>query len=135
MLTSRDFDILRAAARYYVVSRQHIHKLIFTDDTTGRATRRRLMQLSHEDYLNRTLAPVFNRDGGSPWPAYYPSQKGNEALAAHFDDERFLLTPTRSPCPHHLLHWLSITDTHVALDQALAGQTDLKIEDWINEWD
>ena len=135
MITDRDIDILRKVARYYVVSRLHVQRLCFPDDRTGRATRRRLQALISANLIQRCRAPIFNPGGGSPWPAYYPSRLGAELLAQHLDDERFLATPTRSPEPFHLHHWLAVTDTHIALDQAIAGQNVVRLENWLNEWD
>ena len=37
-------------------------------------------------------------------------------LAEQLRDDRHLLTPTRCPEPHHVCHWLAVTDTHLALD-------------------
>ena len=88
-----------------------------------------------EHYLHRSRAPVFNSQGGSPWPIYYPAPRGIELLAEHFGDERYLLTPTRAPEPLYLMHWLAITDTHIALDCAIAQQSYAKVEDWLSEWD
>ena len=135
MITDRDIDVLRQVARYYVVSRLHVQRLCFPDDRTGRATRRRLQALVTAKLIQRCRAPIFNAGGGSPWPAYYPSRLGAEVLAQHLDDERFLATPTRCPEPLHLHHWLAVTDTHIALDQAIARQNLVRLEGWLNEWD
>jgi hypothetical protein len=135
MLTERDIAILRAVARYYVLSRGHIQRLCFPDDGNGRITRRRLQLLVTASLLNRTPAPVFNPNGGSPWPAYYPARRGLEVLAEFDDDERYLLTPTQSPQPHFLLHWLAVSETHLTLDSAIARQSAVTVDDWINEWD
>lgn len=56
-------------------------------------------------------------------------------LAEHFSDERFLATSTQPPQPIHVLHWLAITDTHIALDLAVAQQDAVKVEGWLSEWD
>ena len=135
MITERDMGILRAVARYYVVSRVHVQRLCFPDDRTGRATRRRLQVLVSSDLINRSRTPVFNPGGGSAWPVYFPAERGLEMLAEHFDDDRYLAVPTRSPEPFHLLHWLSVTDTHITLDQAVAGQSAVSLDGWFNEWD
>jgi hypothetical protein len=134
MITERDMRTLCAIARYYVLSRAHIQRLCFPNDKTGRSTRRRLQALVRAELINRAPAPVFNTGGGSPWPAYYPSQRGLEFLAAHFDDDRLLKIPSRVPLPLQLLHWLAVADTHIALDQAIAAQNAVRLEGWINEW-
>jgi hypothetical protein len=135
MITERDTEILRAAADYYVLSRAHIGRLRFPDDNTGRATRRRLQVLVSAGLLNRTRTPVFNPNGGSPWPAYYPSRAGLEFLAEHFEDERFLAVSCRAPEPYHLHHFLAITETHITLDQAIAAQSNVRVDGWLNEFD
>ena len=32
-------------------------------------------------------------------------------------------------------HWLAVSDTHITIDEAIARQTDVQVEGWINEWD
>jgi len=135
MVTDRDIDVLRAVATYYVLARVDIQRLCFPNDRTGRATRRRLQALVTAGLLNRTPTPVFNPQGGTAWPAYFPSKRGLELLAEHLDDERFLAVPSRCPEPYHLLHWLAVTQTHIALDQAIARQKAVRCEGWLNEWD
>ena len=135
MITERDIAVLGVVARYYVLSRIHVQRLCFPNDNTGRATRRRLQVLVHANLLNRAPTPVFNPGGGSGWPVYFPSRRGIELLAEHFDDERFLTIPTRSPQPFHLLHWLAVSDTHITLDHAIAAQKCVRLENWLNEWD
>ena len=135
MITERDMDVLRAVAKYYVLSRAHIQRLHFPNDKTGRATRRRLQTLVSANLLNRTRTPVFNPNGGSPWPAYYPSRAGIECLADYYQDEQFLAACVRSPEPYHLHHLLAITETHLALDQAIAAQDAVRLEGWLNEFD
>ena len=56
-------------------------------------------------------------------------------MAEHFEDERFLSTPTLSPIQHHVPHWLAVSDTHIAFDQSVNGQDRVQIIAWLNEWD
>jgi hypothetical protein len=135
MITDRDIQVLSAIARYYVLNRAQIQRLCFPEDQTGRATRRRLQSLVSANLVNRGRSPVFNPAGGSAWPTYYPSTLGVELLAQHFDDERYLRTPTRAPHPLYILHWLAVADTHIALDQAIARQKQVCLQGWLNEWD
>ena len=135
MVTERDIAIVRSVARYYVLNRGQIQRLCFPDDQSGRITRRRLQSLVSDHLLNRAPAPLFNPNGGSPWPAYYPARRGLEVLAENDGDERYLLTPTQSPQPHLLLHWLAVSETHIVFDSAIAQQSVVSLEDWINEWD
>ena len=135
MITERDVEILRAIARYRVVSRAQIQRLCFPNSQTGRATRRRLQALVRAGFINRTRTPIFNPHGGTAWPAYYPSKQGIEFLTEHFDDDGFLAIPARSPEPFHLLHWLAVADTHIVLDHAIARQSAVQLEGWISEQD
>ena len=45
------------------------------------------------------------------------------------------MTPTAPPIPHHTFHWLAVSDTHIALDEAVRNQKEVLIDGWINEWD
>ena len=45
------------------------------------------------------------------------------------------MTPTASPIPHHAFHWLAVSDTHIALDEAVKLNSEVKIGGWLNEWD
>jgi len=134
-VTDRDIEILRAVARYYVLTRADIQRLCFPKDKTGRATRRRLQALVSAGLLNRTPTPIFNPQGGTAWPAYYPSNRGLDFLAEHLDDERFLGVSSRRPETYHLLHWLAVTQTHIAFDRAIDRQDAVRCEGWLNEWD
>lgn len=135
MITERDLGVLRAVAHYRIVSRTHVQRLCFPNDKTGRATRRRLQTLVRAGFIRRCRTPLFNPAGGSPWPVYYPTQRGLEVLAEHFDDSGFLGVSTRSPEPLYLMHWLAVTDTHIALDQAIGRQNTVQLEGWVSEWD
>ncbi len=135
MITERDTEMLRANAQYGVLSRPQHQKLNFPHDTTGRATRRRLQALVSVGLLNRTRSPLYSPNGGSSWPAYYSSRPGLEFLAEHFDDDRFLSISSRTPEPYHLGHFLAIASTHITLDQAIAVQSTVHLEGWLNEFD
>jgi len=135
MLTDRDFLILLAVVRYYVLNRQQIQRLCFPQDPNGRVTRRRLQMLVSAGLLNRQSTLFAHPLAGPPAPVYFPSRKGCELLAEHYDDERFLTTPTQAPIQHHTLHWLAASDTHIALDDAIRLQTAVTLDGWLNEWD
>ena len=134
MITERDLHVVAALDRYYVLNRQQIQRLIFPHDPDGRVTRRRLQVLVDEKLINRQNT-LFCHPSVTAAPAYYPSRKGCELLAEHFEDQRHLLTPTEAPIPHHTLHWLAVSDTHIALDEAIRRNPDVSVESWINEWD
>src|SRR6266699_2425662 len=134
-LTDRDFAILLAICEFYVLNRQQIQRLCFPSDPNGRITRRRLQLLVSAGLLNRHTLFPWHPLLGTPAPVYYPSRKGAEYLVAHFDDERFLRTATQAPQPQNILHWLAVSDTHIALKEALSAQEDIACGGWINEWD
>ena len=134
MITDRDIDILRELVRYYVLNRQQIQRLVFPADNNGRLTRRRLQVLVEQNLIGRQSVH-FCHPTMTPAPVYFPSRKGCELLAEVDADERYLLTPSHPPIAHHTFHWLAVSDTHIALNEALARQTVVKCESWINEWD
>ena len=135
MLTERDFSVVRAVARYYVLNRPQIQRLCFPDDHQGRITRRRLQMLVDEKLVNRHRVLVHHPHVGSPGPVYFPSQKGFEFLAEHYEDERFLTGCTQQPQSHQILHWLAVSETHMAIDAAIARQNQVRLLNWFNEWD
>lgn len=133
MLTERDFLVLLALVRYYVLNRQQIQRLVFPSDPNGRIARRRLQMLVDGHFINRQ-GVLIAHNNQSAAPVYFPARKGCELLAEHFEDERYLVTPTQAPIPHHTLHWLAVSDTHIAFDEATKGG-EATIDGWINEWD
>ncbi len=135
IITSREFDILQAVCRYYVLNREQVQRLLFPDDTTGRVTRRRLQLLVDEKLLNRQQMVYAHPSSGNIAPVYYPSAKGVEVLAEHLDQPRLLKTPSKPPIPHHVWHWLAVAETHIAFDLAIAAQTEVQMDGWINEYD
>lgn len=135
MITERDIAVLRALVLYYVLSRVQIQRLCFPSDDVGRVTRRRIQALVEAKLANRTHMQVVNPLMGAPAPVYYPSRKGCEFLAGHDGDDKYLLTPTQTPQPHHLYHWLAVSDTHIALDKAIGGKPDVQLDGWLSEWD
>jgi len=134
MITDRDILILVALVRYYVLNRQQIQRLVFPNDRNGRITRRRLQILVDEHLINRQNH-LFCYPSATPAPVYFPARKGCELLAEHFEDPRYLVTPTAAPIPHHTFHWLAVSETHIALDEAVRRQQEVAIDGWINEWD
>lgn len=135
MLTDRDFAILLAVAKYYVLDRPQIQRLCVPSDNTGRVTRRRLQALVSAGLLNRHRAGFAYPSAAPVGSVYYPSARGCELLAEHMGDDQWLLTPTQCPQPHHVLHWLAVSETHIRLDQAIGQQSKVSLAGWINEWD
>jgi len=135
MITDRDIQVLLEVATYYVLNRQQIQRLCFASDKTGRVTRRRLQTLVDGGMLNRHRAQVHYPNSAPASAVYYPSRRGSQLLAEHTGDEQYLLTPDQCPQPHHVQHWLAVSDTHIALNGAIAGQDRVTVDGWINEWD
>ena len=90
------------------------------------------VQLHRREFPRFKIIGVYSSPAGS---VYYPSQKGCEVLAEHAGDDSYLLTPTQCPQPHHIAHWLAVTETHLKLDEATEGQDAVQLGEWINEWD
>ncbi len=135
MLTDRDIRVLLAVVTYYVLSRPQIQRLCFPTDKTGRVTRRRLQELVTQGLLNRHRAQVVYPNSAPAGSVYYPSAKGCAVLAEYTGDDAYLLTPTQCPLPHHVQHWLAVSETHIKLDEAVDAQDAVQLGGWINEWD
>jgi hypothetical protein len=135
MIPERDIAILLALVRYFVLNTAQIQRLVFPTLLDGRVARRRLKALKDTNLVNRQNVQVGSVGEKTQPFVYYPSRGGCEFLASHFGDEKFLLTPTRTPISHHIQHWLAVADTHICFDTAIARQTDIKIDGWLNEWD
>lgn len=135
MLTDRDIEVLLAVTRYYVLNRPQIQHLCFPTDGTGRVARRRLQELVSRQLINRHRAEVVYPNSSPAGSIYYPSRKGCEFLAEYTGDDTHLVTPVDCPQPHHVAHWLAVSETHIKLDAAAARQTTVELSDWVNEWD
>ena len=135
MVTERDLLILRAVARYYVLNREQVQRLVFPEDAHGRITRRRLQSLVDAHLLSRQAMLVCHPANGVPAPVYYPSRSGAELLAEMTGDDRMLAISSQAPSMHHVWHWLAVSETHIAFDQALELQTEATLVDWFNEYD
>jgi len=134
-LTDRDICILSKVVKYYVLSRPQIQHLCFPSDKTGRVTRRRLQALVSSGLLSRHRAQVVYPNSAPAGSVYFPSEKGIALLAEYTGDDSILLTPTQQPIPHHVAHWLAVSDTHIKLNAAIAAQDRVVLRDFINEWD
>lgn len=134
VVTDRDIDALVSVCRYHILNRQQIQRLHFPSDPNGRITRKRLQVLVDLGFLNRANMLVVH-ESITAAPVYFPSRRGCEFLAEHFDDPAFLNVSTQAPIPHHIPHWLAVADTHIIFDQAIARQSAVKIAGWLNEYD
>lgn len=135
MISARDLPVLQSVARYYVLNRAQIQRTCFPDDKQGRITRRHLATLCEQGLIARTRVELVVPGSGSTAPVFYPTRKGLEFLVEACDDRSYLNIATRSPHPQHIFHWLAISETHLALDAALAKQEEVRCLAWLNEWD
>ncbi len=130
----QDVRVLRALADYYVLSVPLLKTLCFPEHKHTRGTRNRLARLYRHGYVQKTQVQISFGSGNSG-PVYFPSKKGNLALAAWFDDPRFLAVNTRRPRSDLLYHWLAISGTQAIVRQAIGRQSVVTLESWINEWE
>lgn len=135
MITERDIQVLLTIVQFYLLTRQQIQRLCFPSDQGSRITRRRLQVLIEAGFINRFTLFVYHPMLGSPSPVYYPSRKGCEFLAAHFDDDKYLACNSQPPQANNILHWIAISDMHIVVQEAIARQSDVKAQGWINEFD
>lgn len=134
MITPRDTAVLASVAHYYTLTRPQITRLHFQDDADGRITRKRLQVLLGAHLLNRTRMEVVNPAMGAPAPVYYPSERGCAYLAQEREDPRYLTVCTATPSWTNLYHFVAIAETHILLDQAVAGEPGVRVADWLGEW-
>lgn len=92
-LQPRDIDALAFLARYFLLTSRQLRAICFTDDTTGRVTRRRLTKMGHDGLVRKRQLLVVNPRDGAASPTYHLTKEGREFLAAHFDDDSFLSKP------------------------------------------
>ena len=130
-----DFKALAAIAKRYVLTRDQVHRICFDEALSGRSIRKRLQRLRTSNYLTRHRVPVALPDTNGAAPVYYMTKPGCEALAAYFDDERFIATNTRTPRADRLAHWIAINDTRIVIEQAIARQSEVQLDGWITEWE
>lgn len=133
MITERDIAVLRVLILYYVLTRTQIQRLCFPG-TEARVVRRLQLLYDHR-LIDRTHMQVVNPAMGAAAPVYFPAPLGCEFLAGLDKDDRHLTTPTQTPQSHHLYHWIAVSETHMALVEAVESQTDVAIDGWLSEWD
>src|SRR5207237_5652249 len=98
---------------------------------TARIVRRRLTELLATRFLNQIVLQYSPRGSGQGFNVFYPARRGAEFLAEHFQDQRFLAVSTAAPDPHHVFHWLEITNAHLLLDEAVALAPAQTLERWV----
>lgn len=136
ILTPYHQAIVRAVAWYYVLLRTDIQYLCCPNDQDGRVTRRRIGQVVAMGLIGKTRMEVVSpADREAPMPAYHPTRKGLEFLAAESGDESWLLKCSQPPNWQHLRHWNAVAKWHILLDRAAALRTDAVVGGWAGEWD
>lgn len=133
-ITADDIAVLSVLARYYVLTREQVGKLL-ENPVSPRSLRKRLSKLRRAGFITKHRIPVVLPGANGAAPVYYPTKAGSELLASWFDNERYLTANTRSPRGDRLSHWIAINDTRITIDQAIARQTDVTLDAWINEWE
>ena len=134
-ITASDIAVLLALVRYYVLTRPQIQRLCFPAHRSGRSVRRRLSRLFHARLIGKHSLAVAFPSAAAAGPAYYLTSKGAELLATYFDDEAYFKVNTRCPRADLLAHWIAISEAHMVVEQAIAAQSDVKLQRWINEWE
>lgn len=132
-LTPRKFAVIKAVCDYYTLTRALIQRIIGV--MNDRVMRAILQELCEAGFIQKTRMQAINPAAGSPAPAYFPSRRGAEYLAAETGDERYLRVCTRTPDWTHLLHWIGVAEVHVILDQAAALCASVSVIGWYGEWD
>ncbi|QDT91456.1 hypothetical protein Pan161_31140 [Gimesia algae] len=135
IVTENDIQILALLAHYYVLTREQIQRLCAPHLVSGRSLRRRITKLRQADYLFKHRVPVALPGTNGAAPVYYLTKNGAELLASYHDDGTYLATNTRNPRADLLNHWIEINNTRMMIEQAIAQQEEVVLENWINEWE
>ena len=135
LVTETDIQILQSLARYYVLTREQIQRFSTSQIGSGRSVRRRLMKLSTSEFIKKHRIPVALPGTNGAAPVYYLSIDGMAVLADHFNDGSYLASNTSQPRIDRLNHWYAINETRWVIEQAIAMQEEVVLENWINEWE
>ncbi|MCC7420565.1 MAG: replication-relaxation family protein [Planctomycetaceae bacterium] len=134
-LTDHDIELLAALGRYYVLTREQLQRLCFPDHAGGRTTRKRLSKLQQAGCIQKHRIPVAFPGTATAAPVYYATKQGAEYLASWYDDESLRAINTRQPRGDRLNHWIAVNETRIVIEQAVARQSDVTLDRWINEWE
>lgn len=132
-VTSRDFEVLKLLARYFVMSRSQINRLCYPSDESGRITRRRLGSLCREGFIRNHTMEVVNPVRGGSIPVYHLDQRGREHLAIELKDDTYYLKPTKVSHALHLYHALLVTEIYITIDAAITAQSRATLQASFNE--
>lgn len=134
-LTDHDILLLATLARYYVLTREQLQRLCFPGHASGRTTRKRLSKLQQSGCIHKHRMPVAFPGTNAAAPVYYLTKQGAELLASYYDDETYKAANTRQPRGDRLNHWIAVNETRIVIEQAIARQSDVLLDRWINEWE
>ena len=134
-VTESDIPLLAALAKYYVLTREQLQRATGREDVSGRSTRKHLNKLLQAELISKHSAQITLPDAKGSAPVYFPTKNGARVLASWFDDDRFLAINTRLPRADRLAHWVALNETRLAIEKTFAGRADVKLVDWISEWD
>ncbi len=129
----RDLKALTCLSRYHILNSKQLRALCFQTDNTGRVVRRRMNQMKRAGLIRQRRMQVVNETNGSPSPVFHLTKEGREYLAGHFDDPSFLLKPVDVQQAMHLAHYVTVSDAHIMLDQAIEQQSVISMPRWVNE--
>lgn len=133
MITTKKTDILKIVAMYTTLTRMQIQRVC--GEKNDRVMRKRLLELCQERLLSKARQEVLNPSMTSTAPVYFSSRKGLEFLACELDDTSWLQCCSQTPNWQMLLHWTTVAEFHIRLDQAIAMQRDASLGGWLGEWD
>lgn len=132
-LTSKKLEILRVVAHYVILLRTQIQRLVGIK--SDRHMRALLQQLCCAGLLQKTRMQVVNDRSGAPAPVYFSTKKGLELIAGLGGGDQDLHACTRTPDWQHLYHWVSVSESHIRLDQAIQRDSRVQLLGWFGEWD
>ncbi len=137
MITSRDILILRAVAEHYCITTRQIRLLCFEPgtDSDGRIARRRLNTLLRAGWIAKNTMAVVHPDLPVPSAVYTPTTAGLERLVLETGDISWRLKAAQKPQWQNLAHWTRLTDFRICLQQAFSQPGEVRLEQFINEFD
>ena len=134
-LLPSDLEVLKFLAQYYVLTREQVQQLCHDPEVGGRGTRKKLTRLREAGYITKHKLQVSLPESNAAAPVYSPTRAGAELLASYFDDRHFLATNTKAPRVDLLAHWIAINHTRIIFEEAIAKQSLVTLDGWINEWE
>jgi len=132
-----DTSAVWAVAHYRVLTREQLGRIAYRN-RNPRVVRARLQFLLGADLVNRTRMEAANPTVlGSYAPVYYSSRRGLAYLVQEGRLPEESLTRINCDPPHwmYLVHHTTLAEFHWRLDQSVALQPGLAIDEWISEQD